>query len=90
MQIGLHFEGPFLSEEKRGAHAPACLRCVPGFWLTVVLLARMFVRQVHLPLSHCRKDPSIEAMTGLYSLTPEDWSSGLVRIVTLAPELPGK
>lgn len=52
---GIHFEGPYLSEARRGAQNPAFLR-----------------------------DPSPDELTALITL-----GEGAVRMVTIAPELPG-
>ena len=61
--IGLHLEGPFLSPDKKGAHAKHHLCSPPADYASL--------------LKFYGVDPSAQA------------ASGTVRIVTLAPELPG-
>jgi N-acetylglucosamine-6-phosphate deacetylase len=84
--IGLHLEGPFLAKEKKGAHEEANLRAPRG--------------DDGAPLGgggssgiYGDDDDDEEEEGALAQLNrvygPVDWTSGLVRVVTLAPELRG-
>lgn len=75
--LGLHLEGPYLHPSKRGAHATANL-AVPDEASIDVSPAQL----EGLP-------SAVAPLLARYSLSPSDLRSGLVRIVTLAPELPG-
>ena len=71
--IGLHLEGPFLHRDKKGAHAPQHLRNPPGTGMV---------------------ETGPTAITGasiadFYGIDAAGLEGGLLRIVTLAPELEG-
>lgn len=60
--LGIHFEGPFMTPARKGAHAAELLREPVGGYAD---------------------------LAALYGVSDADVAAGLVRLVTLAPELPG-